>query len=148
MEKKIKRQRSILEPTDGFVERHIGPRQRDLEEMLKVVGQRTLDGLVSAVVPQDIRLESSLALGDPRGEHELLAELRELAGRNLVYRSFIGMGYHDCITPAVILRNILENPGWYTQYTPYQAEIAQGRLEALLNFQTKPVCDVAYYIFV
>ena len=136
MGKKIKRQCSILEPTDGFVARHIGPRERDIERMLEVVGHRTLDELVSAVVPQDIRLAAPLALGNPRGEQELLAELRELAGRNEVYRSFIGMGYHDCITPPVILRNVLENPGWYTQYTPYQAEIAQGRLAALLNFQT------------
>jgi glycine dehydrogenase len=136
LSKKTQRRRTILEPTDGFIDRHIGPREQDLGEMLAVVGQRSLDELGSAVVPREILLARPLALGQPRGEHELLAELREMLGKNEVYRSFIGMGYHDCITPPVIQRNILENPGWYTQYTPYQAEIAQGRLEALLNFQT------------
>jgi glycine dehydrogenase len=92
--------------------------------------------LADATVPEAIRLRRPLQLGPPRGEHELLAELKSIASRNEVVRSFIGMGYYDTITPPVIQRNILENPGWYTQYTPYQAEIAQGRLEALLNFQT------------
>ncbi|MCH7793336.1 MAG: hypothetical protein IID31_13775, partial [Planctomycetes bacterium] len=96
----------------------------------------SLDALVDQTVPTSIRMDRPLDLGQPRGEHELLSELRAMAGRNKVFRSCIGMGYHGTITPPVILRNVLENPGWYTQYTPYQAEISQGRLEALLNFQT------------
>jgi glycine dehydrogenase len=121
---------------DLFVGRHIGPREHDLERMLELVGYRSLDELSDAVVPESIRLRRELALGPPRGEHELLEELRRLASANRRFRSWIGLGYHGTLTPPVILRNVLENPGWYTQYTPYQAEIAQGRLEALLNFQT------------
>ena len=104
--------------------------------MLATLGLQSLNALVDATVPEGIRLSKPLSLGPPRGEHEVLGELRRLAGRNQVFRSLIGMGYHDCVTPPIIQRNVLENPGWYTQYTPYQAEIAQGRLEALLNFQT------------
>jgi glycine dehydrogenase len=104
--------------------------------MLGELGFTSLEELVAATVPESIRRREPLALPPPRGEHELLAELLALASRNQVFRSFLGMGYHDCITPPVIQRNVLENPGWYTQYTPYQAEISQGRLEALLNFQT------------
>ena len=104
--------------------------------MLRVVGFPTLDTMIDAAVPQQIRLKKPLALPEPRGEQELLAELKAIVSKNKVCRSYIGMGYYDCITPLVIQRNILENPGWYTQYTPYQAEISQGRLEALLNFQT------------
>ena len=104
--------------------------------MLELLGFDTLDDLIDATVPSAIRMKQPLELGEPRGEHELLGELKEIAGKNKMFRSLIGMGYYDTITPPVIQRNILENPGWYTQYTPYQAEIAQGRLEALLNFQT------------
>ena len=104
--------------------------------MLSVLGFPSLETLVDATVPADIRLQESLDLPPPRSEEEVLADIRRMAGKNQVFRSFIGMGYYDCHTPPVILRNILENPAWYTQYTPYQAEIAQGRLEALLNFQT------------
>jgi glycine dehydrogenase len=106
--------------------------------MLKVLGYPSLDALIDAAVPSQIRLPEPLQLDERLGwsEHEALSRLREIASRNEVFRSFIGMGYYDCITPPVIQRNVLENPGWYTQYTPYQAEIAQGRLEALLNFQT------------
>jgi len=104
--------------------------------MLETLGLRSLDELVDATVPASIRWEGPLRLPPARGESEVLAELAELASRNRVLRSYIGMGYHDCVTPPVILRNVLENPGWYTQYTPYQPEISQGRLEALLNFQT------------
>jgi glycine dehydrogenase len=107
--------------------------------MLDVLGHGSLDELIDATVPESIRLHRPLALGPERSEYELLAELREIARKNKVFRSFIGMGYHDTIVPPVIQRNVLENPGWYTQYTPYQAEIAQGRLEALLNFQTMVV---------
>jgi len=136
LEKKTRVPSSTFRPTDGFVDRHIGPREQDLKEMLAIVGHDSLDALSAAVVPKDIQLQQPLALGEPRGEHELLAEFREQTLQNEIFRSYIGMGYHDCITPPVIQRNILEDPGWYTQYTPYQAEIAQGRLEALLNFQT------------
>ena len=128
--------RQLFAPTDTFVHRHVGPTDADLQEMLATLGLQSLDALIDGAVPAEIRLRRRLALGGPRGEHEVLAELRTLAGRNQVFRSFIGMGYYDCVTPPVIQRNVLENPGWYTQYTPYQAEIAQGRLEALLNFQT------------
>ena len=130
-----------LAPSDTFARRHIGPSQAQIDEMLALLGYRSLAELADATVPEGIRLRRPLELGEPLGEHELLEELRTLAGDNQVLRSFIGMGYHDCITPAVILRNVLENPGWYTQYTPYQAEISQGRLEALLNFQTM-ICDL------
>jgi glycine dehydrogenase len=121
---------------DRFVRRHIGPRPADTGEMLKLLGYASLDAMIDAAVPKPIRLARPLQLPAARTEHEALAALKEIASQNQVCRSFIGMGYYDCITPAVIQRNVLENPGWYTQYTPYQAEISQGRLEALLNFQT------------
>ena len=116
--------------------RHVGPSEAEIAEMLKTLGLASLDALVGETVPAGIRLGRALALPAPLSEEQALAELRRKAAKNRVFRSFIGMGYHDCHTPAVVLRNVLENPGWYTQYTPYQAEIAQGRLEALLNFQT------------
>ena len=125
-----------LAPTDPFVPRHIGPSDDEVREMLDQLGLASLGELVEKTVPASIRLPKPLSLHAPRGEHEVLAELRTIAEKNKVFRSFIGQGYYGTITPPVIQRNILENPGWYTQYTPYQAEIAQGRLEALLNFQT------------
>ncbi|HEX8392264.1 MAG TPA: aminomethyl-transferring glycine dehydrogenase, partial [Longimicrobium sp.] len=128
--------RSALTHTDTFVRRHIGPDDAEIGRMLSALGYGSLDDLVNATVPASIRLGRPLALGPERSEFEQIREFRELMSRNRVFRSYLGMGYHDCITPPVIQRNILENPGWYTQYTPYQAEIAQGRLEALLNFQT------------
>src|SRR5689334_1677069 len=127
---------SILKPSDTFVHRHIGPSPEDVRQMLDAIGADSLDELVEQTVPASIRLNRLLNLGEPRGEFELLQELKAIALKNKVFRSYIGMGYSDTITPPVIQRNILENPGWYTQYTPYQAEISQGRLEALLNFQT------------
>src|SRR5688572_15388455 len=129
-------QDSVLAPTDTFVRRHIGPRDADVAEMLRLLGYDSLDALSDAAVPAAIRLKKPLKLGPARGEHELLQELKQTAKKNRVMRSFIGQGYYGTVTPPVILRNILENPGWYTQYTPYQAGISQGRLEALLNFQT------------
>jgi glycine dehydrogenase len=126
----------LLNPTDHFVDRHIGPRSEAMVHMLQELGVKSLDALIAETIPAAIRLDEDLNLETPRSESEILAELRAIAAKNQLYRSFIGLGYHDCITPPVILRNIFENPGWYTQYTPYQAEIAQGRLEALLNFQT------------
>ncbi|MFT3785775.1 MAG: aminomethyl-transferring glycine dehydrogenase [Tepidisphaeraceae bacterium] len=126
----------FLAPSDTFIHRHIGPSDVDVEVMLKTVGVESLDALIEQTVPKSIRLKRPLKIGKPRAEHELLVELKSIASKNKVFRSLIGQGYHDTITPPVILRNILENPGWYTQYTPYQAEISQGRLEALLNFQT------------
>ncbi len=125
-----------LDHTDQFTFRHIGPNQDEISSMLSYLGYASLDEMVAATVPAAIRTTRPLATGPGRSEYELLAELAEMASKNRVHRSFIGLGYYDCITPPVIQRNILENPGWYTQYTPYQAEIAQGRLEALLNFQT------------
>ena len=121
---------------DQFVRRHIGPNAAETSEMLTLLGHKNLDDLTNAAVPQKIRLGKKLNLPAARSEFDALAELRRIAGENKVFRSFIGQGYYDTITPPVIQRNVLENPGWYTQYTPYQAEISQGRLEALLNFQT------------
>ena len=128
--------RELLAPPDRFVNRHLGPRPHDIAAMLKVAGYDSLDDLVDVAVPADIRMRWPLEVGPGHTESEALADLRRLASENVVLRQLIGAGYHDCVTPTVILRNILESPGWYTQYTPYQAEIAQGRLEALLNFQT------------
>ena len=121
---------------DPFPRRHIGPGPAETRQMLELLGYDSLDALVDKAVPSQIRLGRSLDLPAGRSEHDALAALKAIASKNRVYRSYIGMGYHDCITPPVIQRNVLENPGWYTQYTPYQAEISQGRLEALLNFQT------------
>jgi len=121
---------------DQFVRRHIGPNAAEAREMLAPLGFKNLDELIAVAVPENIRLHRSLQLPAAKAEPEALAELKGIASQNQVFRSYIGMGYYDCITPAVIQRNVLENPGWYTQYTPYQAEISQGRLEALLNFQT------------
>ncbi|MBD1935219.1 MULTISPECIES: aminomethyl-transferring glycine dehydrogenase [Cyanophyceae] len=120
----------------SFADRHIGPNPDEVGQMLEVLGLKDLDALVEKTVSQTIRLRGSLQLPEPKSEYAAIALLKEIASKNQVFRSYIGMGYHDCITPPVIQRNILENPGWYTAYTPYQAEIAQGRLEALLNFQT------------
>jgi glycine dehydrogenase len=126
----------LLDSTDVFVSRHIGPNETEIEKMLNVLGYPTLEALIDRTVPTAIQLGNSLNLPPERSEYAALAQLKSIASKNQVFRSFLGMGYHDCITPPVILRNILENPGWYTAYTPYQAEIAQGRLEALLNYQT------------
>jgi glycine dehydrogenase len=120
---------------DSFARRHIGPSEDEVRDMLREVGFENLDALIDAAVPKNIRLDRQLNLPEAKSEIEALAELRAIAKKNKIARSFIGAGYSDCITPPVIQRNILENPGWYTAYTPYQAEIAQGRLEALLNFQ-------------
>src|SRR5438067_2123555 len=120
---------------DSFARRHIGPNEEEVRAMLRDIGFDSLGALIDATVPNDIRLERQLNLPEAKSEGEALAELRAIAQKNKIARSFIGAGYSDCITPPVIQRNILENPGWYTAYTPYQAEIAQGRLEALLNFQ-------------
>jgi glycine dehydrogenase len=119
-----------------FQRRHIGPQPTDIQQMLSLLGYQLLDELIDQAVPSAIRLQQPLQIGEGRSEYELLKELKAIASQNQIYRSYIGMGYANCITPPVIQRNILENPGWYTQYTPYQPEIAQGRLEALLNFQT------------
>jgi len=119
-----------------FTQRHIGPNSDDIQQMLDVLGFSSLDALIDQTVPQAIRLNKTLQLPEAQSEYAALAKLKQIAAKNQVCRSFIGMGYYDSITPPVIGRNILENPGWYTAYTPYQPEIAQGRLEALLNFQT------------
>ncbi|MEO8193911.1 MAG: aminomethyl-transferring glycine dehydrogenase [Gemmatimonadales bacterium] len=132
----IKQVETALTPAESFVPRHIGPTANDIKKMVEAVGFRSLDELIDATIPEKIRFRGELALPPGKAEHEVLAEFRALAARNRVFRSFIGMGYSDCVTPPVIQRNVIENPAWYTAYTPYQAEIAQGRLEALLNFQT------------
>ena len=130
-----------LPAVDPFADRHLGPHGADLDAMLQAVGVKSLDALIDETLPRGIRLARGLALPAALTEHEALARLKEVAARNKPFRSYLGMGYSDCLVPPVIQRNILENPGWYTQYTPYQAEISQGRLEALLNFQTM-VCDL------
>ena len=132
---------AVLDAADGFVARHVAPTEGEIGAMLHAVGAATLEDLVARTVPGAIRTPGALDLPAPVDEAGVLAELRELAGRNRPVRSLIGQGYHGTHTPPVILRNVLENPGWYTAYTPYQAEIAQGRLEALLNFQTV-ICDL------
>ncbi|KAJ2591665.1 glycine decarboxylase subunit P [Coemansia sp. RSA 1722] len=126
-----------LAPLDTFLRRHNGPRESDVETMLQALGFKTMDEMIAATVPDSIRLPEPLHIAEGEyAERELLAKLKQIAQKNKVYRSFIGTGYTDVVVPPVILRNILENPGWYTQYTPYQPEISQGRLESLLNFQT------------
>jgi len=124
------------EQQNEFQQRHIGPDENETADMLKVIGKSSLEELIEATIPQDIRIKKPLEIADPNSEHEYLKELKQVAAKNKLFRSFIGQGYYGTITPSVILRNVFENPGWYTQYTPYQAEISQGRLESLLNFQT------------
>ena len=126
---------SALEQHDEFIGRHIGPCATEMSQMLADIGAASLDQLIDQTVPAAIRLPADLPLPAPRREHQALADLKAIAGKNVVAKSCIGMGYYDTLTPKVILRNVMENPGWYTAYTPYQAEIAQGRLEALMNFQ-------------
>lgn len=122
--------------TDAFALRHIGPRESDLNHMFKTIGVENFEQLIYETIPDDIRLKNELNLDAPMTEYEYLTHIQELGKKNKVFKSYIGLGYHPTIVPAVIQRNIFENPGWYTAYTPYQAEIAQGRLEAILNFQT------------
>ena len=121
---------------DKFVNRHNGPREEDVPQMLKVIGVGSLDELIDKTVPQNIRLKDPLKLPDAMSEYEYLNHLKSLGAKNKIFRSFIGQGYYGVATLSVVIRNVLENPSWYTSYTPYQAEISQGRLEALLNFQT------------
>ncbi|HUF45879.1 MAG TPA: aminomethyl-transferring glycine dehydrogenase [Aestuariivirgaceae bacterium] len=130
-----RRRLTELQSGANFIARHIGPRQHEIDEMLKVVGASSLDDLIEKIVPKAIRQTRALDLPESLSERNTLSDLRRMAGRNQVFTSMIGMGYYGCVTPKVILRNVLENPGWYTAYTPYQAEVSQGRLEALLIFQ-------------
>ena len=127
--------------TNSFQLRHIGPNKKEQENMLKAIHADSLEQLINETVPDNIRLKNDLDLAPAMSEYEYLSHIKELSEKNKVFKSYIGLGYHEAIVPSVIQRNILENPGWYTAYTPYQAEIAQGRLEALLNFQTM-VCDL------
>ncbi|MEL6455943.1 MAG: glycine dehydrogenase (aminomethyl-transferring), partial [Cyanobacteria bacterium J06623_5] len=122
--------------SDRFADRHFGPSEQDIAKMLSVLGFDSMDALIGAAVPAGIRLGQPLAVEAALSEAEALEKIAAIAAQNQIYRSYMGLGYHSCITPPVIQRNILENPGWYTQYTPYQPEISQGRLEALLNYQT------------
>jgi glycine dehydrogenase len=131
----------LLQPTDDFTPRHLGSGPSEIAEMLQVCGRGSLDRLIEEAVPKNIRSSKPLALPPGRGEYETLAELRAIASKNKLFRNYLGQGYSETITPPVIRRNILENPGWYTAYTPYQAEISQGRMEALINFQ-QMVCDL------
>jgi len=135
---------TLIDPPADFEVRHLGPTRADISAMLKEVGYSSLGELVSQTIPESIRMEGELDLPPALSEAEFVNRLRRVASQNRVFRSFLGMGYSDTLVPGVILRNIMENPGWYTQYTPYQAEIAQGRLEALLNFQTM-IIDLTGY---
>ena len=126
---------------NGFIPRHIGPDKTDSKKMLQKIGVESLDQLISKTVPPAIRMNQSLNIPSAMSEHEYLKHIKEISQKNKVFTNYIGQGYYDTIIPSVILRNVFENPGWYTQYTPYQAEISQGRLESLLNFQTT-VCDL------
>jgi len=122
--------------TNNFILRHNGPRPTEVPQMLEKIGVDSFDQLIDETVPSSIRMKKDLDLPEGMNELEYLTHLKEIGSRNKLFRTYIGMGYYNTITPGVIQRNILENPGWYTSYTPYQAEISQGRLEALLNFQT------------
>ena len=130
-----------LEDHGEFIRRHIGPDRQEIIKMLATVGADSLDELIESTLPSTILDRTPLDLSPARSEQETIQKLREIAGRNRLMHNMIGLGYHETITPAVIQRNVLENPGWYTAYTPYQAEISQGRLEALLNFQHM-ICDL------
>ena len=130
-----------LQAGANFIPRHIGPREADIDSMLKTVGAKSLDDLVEKVIPEDIRMDGLLDLPEALSERNTLSDLRRTAGRNQAFTSMIGMGYYGCVTPKVVLRRLLESPGWYTAYTPYQAEVSQGRLEALMNYQ-QMVCDL------
>jgi glycine dehydrogenase len=125
-----------LDANDWFAPRHVGPSPAERDAMLQAIGARSLDALIDEAIPASIRLTHPLSLPPAESEHQYLRRLTQIARLNKTFRSYIGLGYHDTITPSVILRMVMENPGWYTPYTPYQAEIAQGRLESLLNFQT------------
>ncbi|MBL7711732.1 MAG: glycine dehydrogenase (aminomethyl-transferring), partial [Chitinophagaceae bacterium] len=127
--------------SNEFAGRHIGPRAADLPKMLETIGVDSLSELIAKTVPDAIRMKTPLALPSAMSEAEYLRHIKEVSLKNEVFRNYIGQGYYDTHTPSVILRNIFENPGWYTQYTPYQAEISQGRLESLLNYQTM-VCEL------
>ncbi|MEP7233757.1 MAG: aminomethyl-transferring glycine dehydrogenase [Ignavibacteriota bacterium] len=127
---------TVLQQYDGFTDRHIGPNPAEQQKMLDYIGASSLDELIAQTIPSKIRLKDALKSVKAKTEVQFLSEFKTIASKNKIFKSYIGMGYYDCVTPPVILRNLMENPGWYTQYTPYQAEIAQGRLESLLNFQT------------
>lgn len=126
----------VFDHLDTFARRHIGPRDSQVAGMLAKLGLSSLEELTDRTVPKSVLNPGQTSLGAPLSENELLRQLKDIASKNKVFRSYIGMGYYGTVTPPVILRNIMENPGWYTQYTPYQAEIAQGRLESLINYQT------------
>ncbi|NDC40333.1 MAG: glycine dehydrogenase (aminomethyl-transferring), partial [Chitinophagia bacterium] len=126
---------------EEFSHRHIGPGAAETEQMLQTIGVSSIDELIDRTVPGGIRMQERLPISEPVSEAQYLNELKDLSLKNKVFRNYIGQGYYDTHTPSVILRNIFENPGWYTQYTPYQAEISQGRLESLLNYQTM-ICDL------
>ncbi|HTG57578.1 MAG TPA: hypothetical protein VL943_14975, partial [Niabella sp.] len=128
---------SILElQSKEFAKRHIGPNEAETQKMLQETGFSDLDGLIEKTVPSGIRMKTALRIPRAMSEHEYLRHIKNVSLKNKIFKNYIGQGYYGTITPSVILRNIFENPGWYTQYTPYQAEISQGRLESLLNYQT------------
>jgi len=127
---------NLLKPSDSLIDRHIGPSDGEIQEMLSTLGYKTLDEFMDDTVPETIKNNRILSVGEPLCEAEALDRLRKISQKNKLLRSHIGMGYYDTITPATILRNVLENPAWYTSYTPYQAEVSQGRMESLLNYQT------------
>ena len=125
---------------DIFENRHIGPTSEELNEMVKTCGADSIEQLIDETIPEQIRLKEELKIQSPVNEHIYIEDLRKIAAKNKVFKSYIGMGYHPVILPSVIQRNILENPGWYTQYTPYQAEIAQGRFTSTMMLDTRFSC--------
>ena len=127
--------------TNNFAKRHNGPQAHDIQKMLDVIGVSSIDELIDKTIPSAIRLKLPLNLPQGMNEYEYITHMKELASKNKIFKSYIGMGYYNTITPGVLQRNILENPGWYTAYTPYQAEISQGRLEVLFTFQTT-ICSL------
>jgi glycine dehydrogenase len=133
---KIKFMNLFEQQQHEFTARHIGPNEQETKAMLNAIGVNSIDELIDKTVPASIRLQSPLQTAGPVSEYQYLTDLKKTASLNKVCKSYIGQGYYNTIVPSVILRTVFENPGWYTQYTPYQAEIAQGRLESLLNYQT------------
>ena len=125
----------INDTSKEFIRRHIGPSEEDMDKMLKLVGANSLDDLIKKTVPEEILFKDRLKISNPTSEHEAMKEVKVISEKNILYKNYIGMGYYNTYMPNVILRNIYCNPGWYTAYTPYQPEVAQGRLEMLLNFQ-------------
>lgn len=147
MKRFLRRFSSIYSPLDSFPKRHIGPEDNEIVSMLNVLKLSCLDDLVNKTVPHGIHVKKPTRLGQGISESEVILRLKEIATMNQNYKSYLGMGYYGTNTPLVVLRNVMENPAWYTQYTPYKPEIAQGRLESLLNYQQMVQDLTGFYIY-